>query len=120
MNAYTRTQRETLTGRSLEKEVFIQITARLASADPDEPGGLSRQFEALCENRRLWMILATDLCNDENEWDDDFRAAMIGLAAFVERQTGLVMNGEASVDPLVEINRNIIRGLTQQNAEKAA
>ena len=121
-NPYATAQRETLTGRALEREVFTRITARLAAADPTVPGGAAALAAALEENRQLWCALAVDLAEPNNRCSDVLKAGLISLAAFVCSHTAQVLAGKAGPNILVTINRDIITGLTAApaSAESAA
>lgn len=119
MHAYALTQKETLSGRALEREIFSRITARLAAADRNTPRGKRDLTTALYENRRLWIALAVDLVSPGNTCSDELKGALLSLARFVERHTDAVMRDEAFVDPLVEINTNIISGLGGQTQDAA-
>jgi flagellar protein FlaF len=116
---YAAAQRATLGGRDLEREVFSRITARLQAADTDRAGGLAALASALEENRRLWCALALDLSSPNNRLPDALKAGLISLAAFVEKQSPRVLAREASRDVLVDINRNVVLGLTPPHAEAA-
>ena len=116
---YAAVQRETLTGRALEREVVIRITARLEGADTSAPGGPTALISAGEENRRLWTTLAIDLANPQNQCSDELRAGLISLAAFVQGHSRSVISGTASPQILVEINRNIIKGLSSPDMAAA-
>ncbi len=118
-NGYAAMQRETLSGRALEREVFNRITARLENVDPNAPGGGAAFAEALTQNSRLWRTLALDLAHRENHCPPKLRASLLSLAMFVEKHTRRVIDGQAGPQILIEINRNIIRGLTVTHAEAA-
>ena len=118
-SAYADLQRRTLSGRGLEREVLLRVTARLDAARSAPPetspygsaSGAAALAAALVENRRLWCALATDLASPANALPPPVRASLISLAAFVERHSGRVLAGEAAPDILIAINRNVIAGL---------
>ena len=118
-NAYNAVQKETVSGRALEREVFSRITRRLESADVGEAGGVTSFYQALQENKKLWLTLAVDLAKPTNQCTDDLRASLLSLAHFVERHTAKVMAGEADHQILAEINQNIIQGLSGSMDEAA-
>ena len=118
-SGYQQMQRSTLSGRALEREVFARVTARLEDSDPQSPGGPAARAYALEENRVLWCTLASDLAHPGNTCPKDLRAAIISLAGFVERHTAAVRRGEAELDTLVEINRNMMAGLSPALREAA-
>ena len=119
-NPYATAQRETLSGRALEREVFARTTARLAAADPKAPGGPAALAGALEENRRLWCVLAADLAGPKNACSDHLKAGLLSLAAFVCSHTAQVAAGRAGHNVLVLINRDIIAGLSNVPAAEAA
>lgn len=118
-NGYVAMQRETLSGRALEREVFSRITARLERADPNAPGGHAQLAEALLDNHRLWMTIAIDVAQSENACTPELRAGLLSLAAFVERHTRGVIDKRLSHGVLIEINQNVIKGLSAPNQEAA-
>jgi len=64
--------------------------------------------------------LRDDLAEPANQFPADLKAALISLALWVERETQVVMGGGGTVSPLVEVNRNIIRGLSGDAGEPVA
>lgn len=120
MHGYGAMQKATLSGRALEREVFARITARLDAADPERPGGAADFVTVLDENRRLWSTLAMDLAQPRNALPDALKGAIISLAAFVERQTPLVARRAADKQSLVDINRNVLAGLSSAPMSDAA
>lgn len=110
-NGYATVQRQTLTGRALEREVFSRITARLSSTDTSAPGGQGAFYEAVCDNKKLWLTLAADLARPENTCPVQLKDGLLKIAAFVEARTAAILSGDGDADALVEINRNIISGL---------
>jgi flagellar protein FlaF len=42
----------------------------------------------------------------------DLKARLISIGIWVHRYTLRVMNGNASIDPLISVNRNILEGLS--------
>ena len=119
-NPYATAQRETLSGRALERAVLSRVTARLVGADPKAPGGPAALAAALEENRRLWCALAADLADPANRCGDHLKAGLLSLAAFVETHTAQVLAGRAAPGILVTINRDIIDGLSAAKAADTA
>ncbi|WOI52948.1 flagellar biosynthesis regulator FlaF [Parvularcula sp. LCG005] len=116
---YATMQRETISGRALEREVFTRITRRLEAAIGEDPVDTLALYIALQDNKQLWMTLAVDLANPNNHCPDQLKASLLSLAAFVEQHTRVVTDQNGSADILVEINQNIIRGLTAADMEAA-
>ena len=111
-NPYATAQRETLSGRALEREVFARVTARMGAVDEKAPGGPAALAAALEENRRLWCTLAADLAQPSNRCPDALKAGLLSLAAFVCSHTAQVAAGRAGPNVLIAINRDVIAGLT--------
>lgn len=97
--------------RETEYRLFTDITAALEALDNATNATAA---DALEWNRRLWLTLQTDLSNTGNRMPDDLKAKMISLAVWVDRYTETVLKGEATIEPLVEVNRAIMEGLAPQ------
>lgn len=98
------------TGRSIEHQLFSQITARLRDAAAS--GDFPRLAAALHDNRRLWTVLAADVADDENALPASLRAQIFYLAEFTGHHTARILTEGATPAPLIEINRTIMAGLT--------
>ena len=115
-NPYDRMRKATLTGRALEHAVLARVTARLA-----EPGAGPGAFErAVEDNRQLWMRFAADLCQPGNACSDALKGGLISLAAYVERRSGELLTAGGDPSALVEINRNVMKGLSGTASAEAA
>ncbi len=111
--AYKQTITETEEPREIERKVFLQVTGELERASREEKFPLSETaLNALNRNQKLWGELMFDCAYKENPLPDQLKAGIISLGMFVDRHTPNVISGEKSIAPLLEINRNIIRGLT--------
>ena len=109
-NAYGAATRAMGPPRTLEYQVFSQVTGQLNRAlIGDRP--FSELASALTENQRLWTALTADLVSPENALPHALRAQLVTLAKFTRTHTAAVLRGEASADVLVEINTAIMRGL---------
>lgn len=109
--AYSSAQAPVRTARGIEYEAFARITHKLRAADPAEPGGFARLAEALHQNRQLWTLLAADVTQDENALPRDLRARIFYLAEFTHHHSVKVLNRQAEVADLIDINTAIMRGL---------
>ena len=98
----------TATDRDNEYRLFSNVTAALTALDNATNATAA---DALEWNRQLWLALQTDLSHEGNRMPDDLKAKMISLAVWVDRYTETVLRGEATIDPLVEVNRAIMEGL---------
>lgn len=112
--AYAPTQVSIRTERAVEAQLFSQVTSRLRKAASTDPKNFPKLVEALHENRRMWITLATGVADKENALPDALRAQLFYLAEFTEHHSRLVLNRKANVDVLVEINTAVLRGLNAQ------
>jgi flagellar protein FlaF len=69
-------------------------------------------MDALDWNRRLWTALAVDCSSPENALPAAVRAQIISLSLWVGRHTSAVMRSEEEFEPLIEINRLMMQGLS--------
>ncbi len=99
------------THRGSEYAAFAHVTAGLRSADPDDRLQFPALARAVHDNGRLWSALADDLRLEENGLPLALRAQLLGLAEFVRRHSNHVLAGRAPVEPLIEINTAIMKGL---------
>lgn len=101
------------TPRSVEYDLFAQITARLNAAARTGRAGFPALAAALHENRRLWTALAADVAETGNALPEALRAQLFYLAEFTRAHTSQVLAGKESAEVLVEINTAVMRGLDQ-------
>ncbi|MEO1042582.1 MAG: flagellar biosynthesis regulator FlaF [Pseudomonadota bacterium] len=110
-NAYKEVQRQTVSGRALEREVLERVTSRMKVIDSSNEKGLEQLRNALRLNRNVWLTLAVDLASSQNAYPDDLKASMISLAGFVERNTLAAATDCDLRETLISINTSIIEGL---------
>lgn len=122
VSAYKKTIKATETPKEIEKRVMSQVTARLERVcdlydnSEDKKRSLNEDVrQAVQDNQVLWITFKSDLMSDGNELSDELKASLISLAHFVGKQSDLVMQGEGQIRPLVDVNRNIIVGLSGKN-----
>lgn len=96
--------------RKAEYHVFDQVTRELTAQKEKgkEDPGFRR---ALDDNRRLWHALEEDLASPQNQLPDPLKAQIISVAIWVERHSKLAEQGEATVEPLIQVNESIMKGL---------
>ena len=109
--AYAPTTFSMKTGRATEAQIVGQITARLRAAAVQADRDFPALVRALHDNRRMWVILATDVADTENGLDPKLRAQIFYLAEFTDQHTAKVLRGEATADALIDINTAVLRGL---------
>lgn len=119
--AYKQTITETEEPREIERKVFLQITGELERASREAKFPLSTAaLDALSRNQKLWGELMFDCAYKDNPLPPQLKAGIISLALFVDRHTPEVISGQKTIEPLLEINRNIIKGLAGHQPEPEA
>jgi flagellar protein FlaF len=111
LQAYKSAQTATENPRVTEYRLFGQVTGALLDAQKTGTVG-PPLVEAIDWNRRLWRTLAADCMDDRNTLSQDVRAKIISLSLWVSKYSRQVTREKAPLEPLIEINRNIMQGLT--------
>lgn len=105
--AYAPSPQTLRTPRSIEAQLFSEITHRLTNAAEDYPSLVA----AVHENRQMWTTLAIDVADPGNALPQSLRAQIYYLAEFTDQHSRKFLRGEADVSALIEINTAIMRGL---------
>jgi len=111
---YQTTQLQTEGPRQTEYRLFALVTRDLMAAGAKETFN-PEFYKSVDWNRRLWLTLQSDLSLDDNALPDALKAQLISLAIWVDRHSSKVLRGEASVGPLIKVNRTIMEGLAVNN-----
>ncbi len=111
---YAKSQQNVATETELELKIFTEITGRLSAADPEVPGGFTTLAEALNDNSKLWNLLFLDMTHEGNTLPLELRNGLIYLAEFTRIHSKKVLEGDATPDVLIEINKSIIAGKRMQ------
>lgn len=112
--AYSSTTAPIRTAQSTEYEAFAHVTRRIRAAMQRGQPAFNHLVAALNDNRRLWIVLAADVAEEENALPEMLRAQIFYLAEFTLQHTTKVLNKTAKPDVLVEINTAVMRGLRQK------
>lgn len=115
---YGRLLGTTATPKRGEYNVFARITARLKAAQ-EKTAPIGARAAALYENRRLWIEVAAQVADEENELPYTLRQQLFSLSVYVQSYSSKALNQGTSLDPLIAINKSIMAGL-QANKEVAA
>ena len=103
--------------RDIEYQLFARVTGKLnRSREPELP--FSETVEAALENLRLWREIAMDVAQPENQLPEQLRAQLFYLFEFTTHHTQKVLDDEADVSALIEINMSVMRGLKPKNPGK--
>ena len=112
LQAYQKAAEQAEDPRQVEYRLFGLVTrALMEAAEADERDAAGR-IRALHWNRRLWSTLANDCATDTNALPPDARAKIISLSIWVNRHTTEVMQRREPIQPLIEVNRMIMQGLS--------
>lgn len=103
------------TERGVEYRLFARVTRQLAKTDHEGADRFTKRAQAIYDNEQLWTALAADVANEENGLPAELRSKIFYLFEFTRSHSRKVLQGVASSDVLVEINRAIMRGLTGNN-----
>ena len=117
-NAYTKNQNRASAPRDGEYLAFTKATRGLMAADEAGCENLKALIEAIDFNRRLWDVLASDCANDENGLPLETRAGIISLSRWVHTHSSAVMRKAENLEPLIEINRMMMDGLSGGSAQE--
>lgn len=98
--------------RQAEARLLARLTANLSRAVARPVRDHAEYISALHENDRFWSQIAIDLSGDANRLPGPLRATLISLAGFVVGHSAKLRRGEGEAQPLIDINRAIIRGLS--------
>lgn len=108
--AYSQNARSVGTPRSIELQAFTRITAGLRAAAKPEVE-MQQKIQAVLQNSNLWGVLANDLLSENNALPKELRAQLVSLAEFSRKHGLKVIGGGAEIEPLIDINVTVMRGL---------
>lgn len=114
LQAYQRAAEQAEGPKQTEYRLFGLVTRALLEAAEASETDLSKRMKALHWNRRLWTTIAGDCANPDNVLPMELRASIISLSIWVNKHTSEVMQGGQAIEPLIDINRIIMQGLSNQ------
>jgi flagellar biosynthesis activator protein FlaF len=110
VTAYQKAQRAADNPRSTEYRLFGQVTGALMDAQNAGARGPTL-VDAIDWNRRMWSTLAVDCLDNTNQLPRELRAQIVSLSLWVTRYSSEVVQQNAPLDPLIDVNRSIMQGL---------
>jgi len=116
LQAYHKAQRSTERPRDTEYRLFAQVTQALVEVSKKGRADLASLIDALDWNRRMWSVLASDCASDGNKLPDALRAQIISLSLWVSRYSSEVATTGAELDPLIDVNKAMMAGLSPRPA----
>ena len=120
LQAYQQAATRAESPRELEYRLFAQVTLALMEAAKADPNDFGARVDALDWNRRVWTVLGDDCASPGNQLPAQLRASIISLALWVGRHTSAVIRREEEIEPLIEVNRLIMQGLSPASDAAAA
>lgn len=119
LQAYQRTATSAESPRETEYRLFAQVTLALMDAAKVDPINVGGRIDALDWNRRVWNALGADCSHPENGLPSELRASIISLSIWVGKHTSAVIRRQEEIQPLIDVNRMIMQGLSGGTAEAA-
>jgi flagellar biosynthesis activator protein FlaF len=114
LRAYQSAQKRAETPREIEYRLYGQVTRALLEAQKLPRSAISQRMDALDWNRRVWSAMAADCLDSANQLPRELRASIVSLSMWVARYSSEVMQKNADMEPLIEVNRMIMQGLAGQ------
>ena len=112
LQAYQRTATSAESPRETEYRLFAQVTLALMDAAKCDPTDIGGRINALDWNRRVWNVLGADCSHPDNGLPPELRASIISLSIWVAKHTSAVIRRQEEIQPLIDVNRMIMQGLS--------
>lgn len=119
LKAYQTTQKANESTSQTEYRLFADVTRALMDSK-ELPKLDVRLHDALHWNRQLWSTLATDCAVEGNMLPKQLRASIISISIWVGKYSSQVARGDETVQALIDINKNIMEGLSAQARNNVA
>jgi flagellar protein FlaF len=97
--------------RSTEYRLISEISREM-KAEWDRGSRGAALMPALHRNREMWSTFAVTCGGAGNQLSQELRASIISLALWVDRHTSAVVAGRETIEPLLEVNRSLLEGLS--------
>ncbi len=111
LRAYSLNGRQTKNLRAQEYDVILQVTRDLKRLQKNPRAPFNEVAHAVHRNETLWSTIGLQVVDNDNELPDVVRANLLYLSKFVTQQSSKVLQKESSLEPLVDINVSVLRGL---------
>jgi flagellar biosynthesis activator protein FlaF len=110
-NPYAQPDAPVRSERMIEYELFARVTRRLSLAWEARKTAPTELVQALHDNGALWRTIAVDVASSGNGLPSALRARLFYLHEFSLQHARKVLEGSASAEVLIDINKSIMRGL---------
>jgi flagellar biosynthesis activator protein FlaF len=108
---YARADAPMRSARGIEYDILARTTKALTTAARSKGADFAGLATALHDNQRLWSTFAADVADDDNGLPQALRARLFYLFEFTVSHSRTILDGNGSVDVLVDINTAVMRGL---------
>ena len=112
LNAYQRTRTLIESPRAMERRLIGEITGEMIQADEAGMTG-GKLMPPLHRNREMWNVFVALCGGPGNELSNELRASIVSIGLWVDRYTSEVVAGREPIEPLIEVNRSILEGLSE-------
>ncbi len=127
LEAYKKTQMQTLSGREIEAAVLTKAALALKECqDTWDAGGRNGKLDdALRYNQLIWSVFQGELIKEENPLPKKLREDILSLSGFIDRRIFEIMAypSPEKLNAIININLNLaagLRGSTQAPTLEAA
>lgn len=97
--------------RAIEYDLFARVTKRMTAAWAARNQDVAGLVRALHDNTAMWRTLASDVAEPNNGLPKTLRARLFYLYEFTAQHSPKILDDQASVEVLVDINTAVMRGL---------
>jgi len=112
---YQRVSEASAPPRDIELTAFGLVN-RLLAEDQDD----RRRLKALGKNHELWSLLVKDLARSGNALPAGLKQQLVALGVWSMQYSVKAMCERLPVEPLIEVNSNVVAGLRSQATAPAA
>lgn len=109
--AYAQRETPARSLRSVEYDLIAQVTQRMRTAWTNRQADFPGLVRALADNQKLWSTLAADVALPDNALPKELRARLFYLYEFTQSYSREILDRDASVEVLTDINTAVMRGL---------
>lgn len=109
--------------RDREYRLLALVTKKLTDAKTIvtqlDPQSVGQVCDAIFHNRDVWNAFVTDVADEKNKLPKELKVLLINLAAYVNKNSDMIINNHADgdLDMLIAINRHVMDGLRGAGAE---
>ena len=115
LEAYKKTQMQTLSGREIEAAVLTKAALALKECqDTWDAGGQNGKLdEALRYNQLIWSVFQGELIKEDNPLPKKLREDILSLSGFIDRRIFEIMAypSPEKLNAIININLNLAAGL---------